>query len=239
MSEKARFYNMTKPIKFRALRQFFKSVGLTYEVGKERIKYLFNYLLYLLNIYKKYNYRDNVETEYDLSGYLKRNPLDFHKVVNSTFVTANIKVRAIKTTFIEREYFYYINRKGETVKTLVLKDSEHSVVTFTGKLEKIGVRIAVNEPFHFTQGYPRYRIAKSPVCRPVFTEDITGDIQKVQYTEYEVDLEPVINLRCRHQKTLHEERLTVGEVLYVFNFMEEEFEKALNNMKFTDLLRQV
>lgn len=240
MSEKARFYNMTKPIKFRALRRFVKSIGLTYEVGKEKIKYLFNYLLYKLNIYKRCNYRDNVVTEFDLSEFARKDPASFHKVVNSTFITAHVSVRAIKDTFILRDYFYYINKKGETVKTYVVRDMERSSIKFTGRLDHIGVRIAVDEPFHFTQDLPHYRIMKPQnLSVTPITNDVQEQLVKPEYTEYVVNLTPVRSLRYQHCKELYDGEPTKGELLYVYNLMADTLEKALNDFKFTDLLEQV
>ena len=53
MSEKTRFYNMTKPVRFRRLKQAKMMIVLWCKALRERTIYLFNYLLYKLKILKR------------------------------------------------------------------------------------------------------------------------------------------------------------------------------------------
>ena len=51
MSEKTRFYNMTKPVRFRRLKQAKMMIVLWCKALRERIIYFFNYILYKLHIH--------------------------------------------------------------------------------------------------------------------------------------------------------------------------------------------
>lgn len=234
MSEKAKFYNMTKPMRFRRWRVFAKSVGLTYEVGKEKIKYLINYILYKLNIYKRHTYNDCVVkdcTESLLAPIMRKDSKLFCKFVNSDHISAHVKMTIESETHINQDYFY-VMRKGEKVRKYVVIDREEVHYKLTGSLDNIGIRISKEESYHFTN-LPIYRIAKEPVCRP-FIGDVNEPLKPVECDVYEIDLS---GLRSACVSRLIDDKALIPHIVStIYCRMVDEFQVYLDSLTFRDLL---
>lgn len=153
MSDKTRFYKMTRPVKFRRLKLIFKSIGLTYEVGKERIKYLFNYLLYKLNILKRYSYRTNTEQVYPLEHYLK-----LKHIQTGNFAGTAI-MNLVLVSDIDIDYFYR-EKDGAKKVTYVVKNNEKFSLFSSTILKDIAIN--VNGKYHLIDHLPTLKVALAP-----------------------------------------------------------------------------
>ena len=51
MSDKTKFYRMTRPVRFRTIKLIGQTLCVTYEVGKERVKYLYYNLFRIEEVY--------------------------------------------------------------------------------------------------------------------------------------------------------------------------------------------
>ena len=104
MSEKTRFYNMTKPVRFRRLKQAKIMIVLWCKALRERIIYFFNYILYKLHILKRYSYRDNVVKVLPLPYELKE------KSVTCENFGGLIKMQLVSHNNIDLDYFSKVLR---------------------------------------------------------------------------------------------------------------------------------
>ena len=139
MSDKLKFHRMTRPVKFRFTRLVFKSVGHSYEVGVSKIKYLFNYILYKLNILKRYT--NNTDTQIwrpTINGQIS--DVIEKEIVTSCFV--GIAQSALVDDFHSKvDYFYRTNEKGLKVITYVVADEETHFYKVVTSLIKPGLII--------------------------------------------------------------------------------------------------
>ena len=226
MSEKVRFYNMTKPVKFRKLKLIFKSLGLTYEVGKERTIYRFNYILYKLNILKRYSYRDNVEKVLPLPYELKE-----RSVVCNNF-GGLIKMQLVSHNSIDLDYFYFQKKDGSRKITLSLKDKNESRMFVESHLENIHIKVGnwfsvdhlpVFKAYHNTTKPTSY--SGSEITNPVEVETVEYDISKLKSLCYRSVLGSLT------VDDISEEMLN-----YYYECSCREFEEYLNTLTLHDLM---
>ena len=134
MSEKTRFYNMTKPVRFRRLKQAKMMIVLRCKALRERIIYFFNYILYKLHILKRYSYRDNV---------VQAIPLPYSitpKEVITDHFRGVVSMSLMQDKYIDLDYFYR-EKKGDKKVTLYLKNEEKTRLYLESHLTDIGIRV--------------------------------------------------------------------------------------------------
>lgn len=187
MSDKLKFHRMTRPMKFRHIRLVFKSVGHSYEVGVSKIKYLFNYILYKLNILKRYT--NNTDTQIwrpTINGQLA-------DVVEKEIVTGCF-VGIAQSTLVDDfhskvDYFYRTDKRGLKVITYVVTDEETHLYKLVTSLIKPG--LILDGKTYLYGDVPRIvRTYKAP---PVHAEKVSEELLKPQVVEY--DLTKLMNIK--------------------------------------------
>ena len=178
---------MTRPMKFRHIRLVFKSVGHSYEVGVSKIKYLFNYILYKLNILKRYT--NNTDTQIwrpTINGQLA-------DVVEKEIVTGCF-VGIAQSTLVDDfhskvDYFYRTDKRGLKVITYVVTDEETHLYKLVTSLIKPG--LILDGKTYLYGDVPRIvRTYKAP---PVHAEKVSEELLKPQVVEY--DLTKLMNIK--------------------------------------------
>ena len=227
MSEKVRFYNMTKPVKFRKLKLIFKSLGLTYEVGKERTIYRFNYILYKLNILKRYSYRDNVEKVLPLPYDLKE------KSVTCENFGGLIKMQLVSHNNIDLDYFYFQKKDGSKKITLSLKDKDEQRMFVESHLENIHIKVGkwfnvdhlpvFKMVYQDTNGLTPY--SGSEITKPIEVKTVEYDISKLKNLCYKSILGSLT------VDDISEEMLN-----YYYECSCREFKEYLNTLTLHDLM---
>lgn len=228
MSEKARFYNMTKPIRFRRLRQVKMMIVLWCKAVRERIKYLFNYVLYKLNILQRYSYRDRTEQVFSLPYNIK-----MREVQSNTFKGV-VVTKIIKETFYDIDYFYRQKKDGSKKVTLYLKNEEESRLFTESHLEEICLKVSSRwyQPDHL----PTLKVAVMDVKPVAF--DPSAPLKPVEYDTVEYDLLPLKTLRYKSLLG----KITLSDIsepmlYYYYELAVGEFSKKLNSMTLHDLMK--
>lgn len=229
MNDKVKFYNMTKPIKFRKTRLFAKSVGRTYEVGTEKVKYLINNLLYKLNILKKHSYRDNVEEVLPI-------PYSYpERFVKSEFISGALVMKLKVNTFIHEEYFYKENKDRSKKITYLIKNDTKKTTTALFMLNN--VHLKVGDRWFNVNYLPTFKYIK-PVTEPVafFGKEDSVDKPEVETITYNVA--PIKNLRVEHliNADLDNDGITNEELNHIYDSTYKEFVDYLDTIKLTDLM---
>ena len=227
MSEKVRFYNMTKPVKFRKLKLIFKSLGLTYEVGKERTIYRFNYILYKLNILKRYSYRDNVVKVLPLPYELKE------KSVTCENFGGLIKMQLVSHNNIDLDYFYFQKKDGSKKITLSLKDRDEQRMFVESHLEDIHIKVG---KWFNVDHLPVFKVvyrdtneltsySDSEITKPIEVKTVEYDISKLKNLCYKSILGSLT------VDDISEEMLN-----YYYECSCREFKEYLNTLTLHDLM---
>lgn len=154
-----KFREMTKPMKFRTLKMIKQSIGLTYEVGKERIKYLINYLLYKLKYLKRNTYRDIVEEHQSLP----------HQYTPVVLTTDDFKATVLMTLRIEKsinqDYFYREDKDGNRKITYFLKKEE--IVRLFSEARLTDIHLCISGVLYDVNHLPTFKAV-------VLTENFEG-----------------------------------------------------------------
>ena len=202
MNDKLKFHRMTRPVKFRFTRLVFKSVGHSYEVGVSKIKYLFNYILYKLNILKRYT--NNTDTQIwrpTINGQIS--DVVEKEIVTGCFV--GIAQSALVDDFHSKvDYFYRTNEKGLKVITYVVTDEETHFYKVVTSLIKPG--LIIDGKTYLYGDVPKIvRTYKEP---PVHAEMVSEELLKPQVISY--DLTKLMNIQ---HSTILGENIDDEEVL--------------------------
>ena len=228
MSEKAKFYNMTKPVRFRRLKQAKMITVLWCKAVRERIIYLFNHVLYKLNILKRYSYRDRTEQVFSLPFNIK-----MREVQSNTFKGV-VVTKLIKETFYDIDYFYRQKKDGSKKITLTLKDEEESRLYTESHLEEICLK--VSSRWYMPDHLPTLKVAVMDVKPVAF--DPSASLKPVEYDTVEYDLLPLKTLRYKSllgKITLND--ISEPMLYYYYELAVSEFSKKLNSMTLHDLMK--
>ena len=229
MTDKVKFYNMTKPIKFRRTRLFAKSIGRTYEVGTERVKYFYNYMLYKLNILKRHTFNDCTE------GYL---PIPFaipEKCIETEVVGCIVRMKLKKVTHIHEDYFYKEKDGSKKIK-YVLKNESKTTLSILFSTDNISINIGdkwfntLNMPIFKwvvpTQPVASFIKAEEPIMEMPEVKTINFDIRPLRlYKEYLVSADAEV------------EDLQEGMLKEMYEYAQYEMYRHLNKIKLSDLMR--
>lgn len=227
MVQKEKFHKMTKPIRFRFLKE--KSMILK-QILKSKTAPI------LCSI-----------------GYLRlheKHLIDEHPMVNTaSFVIKNsllqlpIEVTLSKTT-ITKEYWYYIKKNGKDIKYLEYEDSHDIIFNLRGEsvYKDSMVRVG-NEWYSFnmeSRDYPIIRIATKPsLYNPEpYDEFLNPTLYLEEYREYQVDTS---KLHLVYDQTLHGNNIDYDEMFKsrLVGVVKQNMQEALNRVMFSDVVREV
>lgn len=232
MSEQLKFHRMTRPIKFRRLRLFFKSVGHSYEVGVDKCKYLFNYLLYKLNILKRYTNNTHEDIwRPTINGVLSE---VYEKPIKSKHFTGVLQSSLVDELEAKVDYFYYIDKRG-------LKHITYTVCNWERHLYKM--RTSFIKPGLVIDG-KEYVYGEVPkivqqFIKPEIPKAFGGELkslEKVKPQVVEYDLSKLLNLA--YERILGDSaELDVSYATVQHSLLEaqQEFQKYLDNLTLKDI----
>lgn len=190
MSDLLKFHRQTRPIRFRRLRRLFQSVGRTYEVGTDRIKYFFNYVLYKLKILKRYTHVDDT-----IVWRPTVNGLPICETQKEAFRTKHfigtIKSEFADHVFIKQDYFYRISG-GKKKRTYTVIDKERHRYMLVSSVVNPG--LVIDGVDYLYKGVLKVlQMYKPPVVKP-----FDGDLKFVKRLEpetVEYDLTKLMNIQ--------------------------------------------
>ena len=219
MSDKTKFYKMTKPIKFRKLRLVFMTIVLWCKAQRERILYLFNYLLYKMNILQRYSYRDNVEQAYP-------HPSPESTMVTSKYFRAIVGMGVTQETSIHQDYFYRLKKDGTKKITYTVIDEEKHRLFLESYL--FGIELNIADSWRLADCMPIMKVYIGQAHNPIKN---TMDYKTVEY-----DLTPLRSLRIKDIiGDMKLEELTRPVYLYYYETSCRRFAEKLNTMSLADL----
>lgn len=229
MSEKARFHEMTKPMKFRRLKLAKKYINHWCKALRERIVYSFNYLLYKLKILKRYTYRDNVEQVIP-SPYFKT------KSITSKYFGGNVIMQLISSKDIDLDYFYYEKKDGSRKITLSLKDHTEERLFVDSHLESIHIK--VGDQWYDVEHLPVFKVASIIEPEPVKFTNLEFIEKPTEPKVVEYDIMKLRTLRHRLLLgTMSLSDISKAMYDYYYDCSCGEFEKHLNTLELADILR--
>lgn len=217
-----KFEEMTKPMRFRKARLFFQSVGLTYEVGKDKINYLFNYILYKLHIYKRYNYRDKVVKELPCPVFIKP------RSIKTDCLEVRVDMTFEMVTHLDQDYFYREKKDGNKKITYIIKNEETHSLFSIGTLKDITLIISGKE--YYVDHLPTFKYAVlvgKPDSPPEF----------VEYKTMTFDVAYLKNLVVKYLVANDSLMNGVSEsmVKYFYDCTCDTFKEGLENVTLRDL----
>lgn len=235
MNDKLKFHHMTRPIKFRRLRLFCKSVGHSYEVGVDKSKYLFNYLLYKLNILKRYTHN----THEDIWRPTIRGIVSevYEKPIKSKCFTGILQSSLVDELEAKVDYFYYIDKRGLKHITYTVCNWEKHLYKMRTSFIKPGLIIDGKE-YVYGDTPKIVRTFKQPKIKPErFDENkIVGNIKMPEPEVIQYDLTKLLNL-CYERVLGDNAELDVSYATVQHSLFEaqQEFQKYLNTLTLRDI----
>ena len=226
MSEKTRFYNMTKPVRFRRLKQVKMMIVLWCKALRERIIYFFNYILYKLHILKRYSYRDNVVQAIPLPYSI--NP----KEVITDHFRGVVSMSLMQDKYIDLDYFYR-EKKGDKKVTLYLKNEEKTRLYLESHLTDIGIRV---KNWYSVNSLPVFKVSVlDPEVKP-FTVEKTLEPMDYQTVTYNTGYLKNLTHKSIVGVDMNVEDVSEAMVKYYYDYAVDEFKKHLNNISLQDLI---
>lgn len=229
MSELERFHNMTKPIKFRKLKMVKQFVSDWCKAQRERIKYLFNYLLYKLNILKRYSYRDIVER-------VVSSPNNLRDRITTDFVNGVVRMKVISSLDINIDYFYYEKKDGSKKITLTLKDHREETLFAVSYLDDISLK--VHDQWYYVDNLPTFKIHSLIKPKPIEFVDSSFIDKPIEPRVIEFD---VFRLKTFHHKLMIGKMSLsdVSEVMYNYYYecSRDGLQKELGKLTLMDIMK--
>ena len=226
MSEKVRFYNMTKPVKFRRIKMIKQMIVLWYGGVRERIIYFFNYILYKLHILKRYSYRDNVVQAIPLPYSI--NP----KEVITDHFRGVVSMSLMQDKYIDLDYFYR-EKKGDKKVTLYLKNEEKTRLYLESHLNDIGIRV---KNWYSVDSLPVFKVSVlDPEVKP-FTVEKTLEPMDYQTVTYNTGYLKNLTHKSIVGVDMNVEDVSEAMVKYYYDYAVDEFKKHLNSISLQDLI---
>ena len=226
MSEKTRFYNMTKPVRFRRLKQAKMMIVLWCKALRERIKYFFNYILYKLHILKRYSYRDNVVQAIPLPYSI--NP----KEVITDHFRGVVSMSLIQDKYIDLDYFYR-EKKGDKKVTLYLKNEEKTRLYLESHLTDISIRV---KNWYAVDSLPVFKVSVlDPEVKP-FTVEKTLEPMDYQTVTYNTGYLKNLTHKSIVGVDMNVKDVSEAMVKYYYDYAVDEFKKHLNSISLQDLI---
>lgn len=190
MSDRLKFHRQTRPIRFRRLKLFCRSVRRTYGVGTERIKYFFNYLFYKIGILKRYTHSDdNVVWRPTINGLpiCETHTEDF----KTKCFTGVIKSEFADHISIQQDYFYR-ECGGKKKRTYTVVDRERHEYMLVSSVIKPGLVIG-GEEYRCPDTLKVVQMYKAPVVNPF--DKALKSLDKIKPETVQYDLSKLYNIR--------------------------------------------
>lgn len=223
MSEKVRFFEMTKPTKFRRLKLMKNYIVLWWGGVRERIKYNSYNILYKLHILKRYSYRT------DWTEKFLPDPT-FRKTIHTKHYSADVVSRIREVEMSDIDYFYR-EKDGHKEIVYVVKNEEEHKRFLIGHLENISLSVD-GHSFYDVNSLPHFKVAIfEPEIKP-YDENWTPAKPTFRTVTYNVK-----KLKgFRHQYILSDTNALIqNEVDYCFQCQVKEFEQFLNKLPLKEL----
>lgn len=221
MNDKKKFYEMTKPIKFRKSRQAKMFIVLWCGAQRERIVYSINDVLYKIHILQRYSYRDNVETPYYLEGVGGTQ-------VTSPYFRAIVRMGVTQMTSIHKDYFYRLKKDGTKKITYVVKDEEEYTLFFNSCLEDVQLKIA--NRWYSANNMPTIKVCMDTLGQAVHSSE-------GMYVTAEYDLSPLRRAELRdYLGNMKVEDITEPMCAHYYDRACRKFSEKLNSMSLQDLV---
>ena len=229
MTDKEKFYDMTKPMKFRFFKMCKQTIVLWFEGIRELTIHNFNYLLYKLNILKRYSYRDNVVKEY---------PMFFlgYRTVQSDYFSGVVKTRLISHKNIDMDYFYYKKKDGSIKITLTLKNHEEEELFADSRLENI--KIKVGDTWYNVDNLPVFKVASIVEQKPV--EYIDKSLERPiepRVIEYDISKLKGLTHRTFIGRDMSPSDISEGMYKFYYNHSCDEFKDTLSRLTLSDIMK--
>lgn len=230
MSEKARFHEMTKPMKFRRLKMVKQFTADWCVAQRERIKYLFNYLLYKLKILNRYSYRDNVERVVTSPHILEE------EKIQTEYFGGTVNMKLISVLDIDVDYFYYKKKDGSIKITMTLKDSKEETLFTVSHLENIHIK--VGDQWHDVNHLPVFKMASIVKPKPVEFVDASFIEKPIEPRVVEYD---IFKLKTYYHKLLVGKMspTDITEAMYKFYYecSRKELLKVFSRLTLMDIMK--
>lgn len=192
MSDKVKFHNMTKPLKFRGIRSFAKNFSYTLSNVAEGIKSLIYNILYRLNIIEKYSFSDVMRNGVPITI----EPSSFE----SGCISATLEF-TVEHTDVVNECYYH--KRGDRLKKLyVVMDNHLHELHITAHMTNIGIKMPDGKFQYVDEGLPVFRVHVNDEPLKPFNE--SEEIQPVKYHTKKVNMRKLQSLRFCHSKIVSE-----------------------------------
>lgn len=230
MNDKLKFHRMTRPLRFRRTRLFFQSVEHTYKVGIEKSKYLFNYILYKLNILNRYT--NSVITDMWRPVINGEIPEVFERELTTKHFVVTVRTTIVDHITVIEDYFYYVDKKGVKHKTYVVEEREQHDYVLKSSVIKPGIIIDGKQYVYgnvpiVVQRYKKPEIL--PFNGGYSTSRFFNNEEVIQY-----DLTPLINVAQETRIDCYN-GVSVDTVRYLREYNEFEILKYLGTLTLRDL----
>ena len=220
MSDKTRFYSMTKPIKFRRFKMIKNCLG---EVISSVIKYNYYIILYKLKIIKRYSYRDegvrHIEPAFKAINF---------KVISTKHFKGLLVANVEEEYHIDMDYFYKLNKEGKKVIKYVVKDVEEKKFMLTSHLRSLHLRVEGSE-WYDVHNLPKFKMVildgSSATSAKPLNRTVTYDLLKLKKLSYT----SVLNINSAEGENVEE------EIDYTYNSHVEKFKNILNGIQLSSL----
>lgn len=223
MSEKTRFHNMTKPMKFRHFKMIKEYIVLWCRSARERITYIYYYILNKLHILKRYSYRA------DWMEKILPDPT-FRKTIHTKHYSADVVSRIREVEMSDIDYFYK-EKNGHKEIVYVIKNEEEHKRFLIGHLENISLSVD-GHSFYNVNSLPHFKVAIfEPEIKP-YDENWAPAKPTFRTVTYNVE-----KLKgFRHQYILSDTNALIqNEVDYCFQCQVREFEQFLSKLPLKEL----
>ena len=226
MSDKTKFYRMTRPVRFRTIKLIGQTLCVTYEVGKERVKYLYYNLFSKLHIYKRFNYRTHeVEVHPFPKNFITRSveTSNFAGIVEMVFEEEHD---------INQDYFYKM-KNGQKIIKYVLHDEDEKTLFGVAHLGDIKIKVA--NQWYNVNHLPTFKVNfYEPDVKPFNPDE---PLKKVDYKVKTFDISKIQNARTRKLFG----KMSVNDVSdrmvrYYYDVCCEEFLRYLGEISLNDIM---
>lgn len=224
MSDKTRFFRMTRPIKFRKVR-LLKRAFVHWWTTKPA--YYYNVLLVKLGRRKRHVYKDHYTlypkiSSRDLTG------SEHFKVIETPLLRCSVVPSIEQVVFIDEDYFYKIDRKGNKKITHVVKNLNDNIIALKVDLSHICIQ------FDKTLGYRAIDEIELKVSyrsdlseSPVSYETKRLDINKIRQLHYST----VLGVNTVEQIRFH-------VIKFLYKKAVAAFKEKLDSITLKDLIKE-
>ena len=227
MSDKAKFHRMTRPMKFRKFKMMTQGAASTYEVGRERINYLINNMLYKLNILDRYTFNDLITRDIKVSFKL---PV---KQVSSPYIRGTVAMKLVEETSIDTDYFYKKNKYGEKEIKYCMKNKDEKRLFVVGRLENIEINVA---GWRSVDNFPKF---KTQVFDTKNKHNKSEDIVGYSTVTYDIDKVRKLEAKRLLGYFIESEEIAKPVMQYYYELLCLDLEQQLNQLNLENLMMEV